>query len=150
MVKRLDMVYNNKQDLMSSAESNSRYHSTETDSKQWQNMQTKSYNWHPPTDVYETPSEFIVKVEIAGMEESDFNIYIDRNMLVIRGLRNEPLDREKKAYHQVEIGCGEFTTRIEINVPLDHENSTAQYANGFLTIKIPKALPKQIKISKKD
>jgi HSP20 family protein len=84
------------------------------------------------------------------MEESNFDITIDKNILVIRGNRIDKTNPEKKAYHQVEIGFGEFTTQIEINIPLDHENSSAQYDNGFLTIKIPKALPKQIKITKKD
>ncbi len=129
---------------------NSLNNSLNQETNRWQNMQNKNYNWHPPTDVYETPSDLVIKVEIAGMEESNFDISIDKNLLLIRGTRVDNIAPEKKAYHQVEIGFGEFTTQIEINIPLDHENTSAQYSNGFLTIKIPKALPKQIKISKRD
>jgi HSP20 family protein len=144
------MTEKNKIDLTTTLNANSLNNSIERDSNRWQNMQNKNYNWHPPTDVYETLTELVIKVEIAGMEESNFDITIDKNILVIRGNRIDKTNPEKKAYHQVEIGFGEFTTQIEINIPLDHENSSAQYDNGFLTIKIPKALPKQIKITKKD
>lgn len=146
------MTQKNERVTISILHTNSLNNSIEQESNRRQTMQTqtKNYNWHPPTDVYETPSELVIKVEIAGMEESNFDICIDKNVLFIRGVRIDVGDREKKAYHQVEIGFGEFTTHVEINIPLDHENSTAQYSNGFLTIKIPKAMPRQIKISKKD
>ncbi len=144
------MIPKNNLDSIPILNTNSLNHSINRETNRWQNMQNKNYNWHPPTDVYETPSDLVIKVEIAGMEESNFDICIDKNILIIRGIRVDTISPEKKAYHQVEIGFGEFATQIEINIPLDHENSSAQYSNGFLTIKIPKALPKQIKISNKD
>ena len=36
--------------------------------------QVRSSVWHPPTDVYETEDDFIVKVEIAGMRDEDFTV----------------------------------------------------------------------------
>ncbi|MAT44529.1 MAG: hypothetical protein CL609_19520 [Anaerolineaceae bacterium] len=144
------MTQKNNLESISTINANSLNNPADRDSNRWQNIQNKNYNWHPPTDVYETQSELVIKVEIAGMEESHFDISIDKNVLIIRGIRIDTTSPERKAYHQVEIGFGEFTTQIEINIPLDHENSSAEYENGFLTIKIPKALPKQIKITKKD
>ncbi len=34
--------------------------------------------WHPPTDVYEQGENLIVLVEIAGMQDSDFNVVLAR------------------------------------------------------------------------
>ncbi len=39
----------------------------------WQ-VGVHSYAWSPPTDVYETDASFIVRVEVAGMRQSDFSI----------------------------------------------------------------------------
>jgi HSP20 family molecular chaperone IbpA len=52
----------------------------------WQ-VNIHSYSWSPPTDVYETDVSFVVRVEVAGMRESDFSINIDKNFLVISGVR---------------------------------------------------------------
>ena len=46
-----------------------------------------SHAWHPPTDMFETESGFIVRVEIAGMTENDFSVNYDKNSLVILGKR---------------------------------------------------------------
>ncbi len=114
------------------------------------NIQNIKYNWNPPTDVYETAAEIIIKVEIAGMDENDFEITLEKNLLQIRGTRIDQQDQSKKAYHKMEIGFGEFSTKIEINTPIDQNHTFAQYDNGFLTVTLPKSTPKQIKIQKTD
>ena len=39
-----------------------------------QRVVVRSHAWHPPTDVFETDEMVVVRVEIAGMEETDFTI----------------------------------------------------------------------------
>ena len=36
--------------------------------------QVRSSVWSPPTDVYETEEAYVVRVEIAGMREDDFEV----------------------------------------------------------------------------
>ncbi len=64
--------------------------------------------WSPPTDVYETEKEFIVRVEIAGMREEDFEVIFENGYLFISGVR--PDVSERRAYHQMEIRFGKFST----------------------------------------
>ena len=52
----------------------------------WQ-LAVHSYEWSPPTDVYETDASFVVRVEVAGMSGSDFKINAEDNFLVISGVR---------------------------------------------------------------
>src|SRR5664280_1468254 len=66
----------------------------------WQ-VSLHSYAWSPPTDVYETENNFVVRVEAAGMRESDFSINAEDNFLVISGVRSE--SPEWRAYRQMEI-----------------------------------------------
>ena len=48
----------------------------------WQ-VGVHSYAWCPPTDVYETDASFIVRLEVAGMRQSDFSIDVENNFVVI-------------------------------------------------------------------
>lgn len=100
--------------------------------------------WRPPTDVYETEEKFIVRVEIAGMRDEDFSLNFDHHTLAISGTRPEII--EKRAFHQMEIFFGEFNTSIEILSPIDVENITAEYQDGFLKVFLPKTLAKHINI----
>jgi HSP20 family protein len=100
--------------------------------------------WRPPTDVFEFEDSVIVRVEIAGMKEEDFLIQLEQNVLVIRGVRQEI--NERRAYHQMEINFGEFLTAVELQIPFDTQSVSAEYQNGFLRIRLPKAQPKIIKV----
>lgn len=100
--------------------------------------------WRPPTDVFETEDLLIVRVEIAGMREEDFTISLEDRRLVIGGSR--PDQAERRAYHQMEIPFGEFSTEIELFVPVVPDKVEAVYKDGFLKIALPKAKPRQILI----
>ncbi len=101
--------------------------------------------WHPPTDVYETDEKIIVRVEIAGMKDGDVAVNFDHHILTINGTRMEV--SEKRAFHQMEIFFGEFSSAIEIIVPIDAENIQAEYTDGFLHVFLPKTVPRQIHLT---
>jgi HSP20 family protein len=103
-----------------------------------------SYTWSPPTDVYETEASFVVRVEVAGMHESDFTINTEDNFLVISGVRNE--SPEWRAYRQMEIRFGEFSTAVELPPGVDVSKADADYTNGFLNVILPKLIPTNVVI----
>jgi HSP20 family protein len=107
----------------------------------WQ-VSLHSYAWSPPTDVYETESNFVVRVEAAGLRESDFTINAEDNFLVISGVRSE--SPEWRAYRQMEIRFGEFSTAIELPLGVDVNKADADYKDGFLNIILPKIKPTNI------
>jgi HSP20 family protein len=107
----------------------------------WQ-VSLHSYAWSPPTDVYETENNFVVRVEAAGMRESDFTINAEDNFLVISGVRTESL--EWRAYRQMEIRFGEFSTTIELPLGVDVSKADADYKDGFLNVILPKLKPTSV------
>jgi HSP20 family molecular chaperone IbpA len=109
----------------------------------WQ-VNIHSYSWSPPTDVYETDVSFVVRVEVAGMRESDFSINIDKNFLVISGVRVDA--QERRSYHQMEIRFGEFSSGVELPHGVNFDKAEAEYEDGFLTVILPKLVPTGIKI----
>jgi HSP20 family protein len=104
----------------------------------WQ-VSIHSYAWTPPTDVYETETSFVVRLEVAGMRESDFTINVEDNFLVISGVRSEL--PEWRAYRQMEIRFGEFSTAVEIPLGVDVSKADADYLDGFLSVILPKLKP---------
>jgi HSP20 family protein len=106
--------------------------------------QVRSHVWSPPTDQYETDEAYVVRVEIAGMREEDFDVSLENNTLLISGLR--PDFPERRAYHQMEIRFGKFVSALELPGPVYSEKARADYKDGFLIVVLPKATPNQIKV----
>jgi HSP20 family protein len=104
----------------------------------------RSSVWSPPTDEYETDEAYIVRVEIAGMREEDFEVSLDNHTLHISGAR--PDLTKRRAYHQMEICFGKFATTISLPGAVSLERSHAEYKNGFLTVVLPKENPTPNKV----
>jgi HSP20 family protein len=106
--------------------------------------QVRANVWCPPTDVYEMDDGFVIKVEVAGMREEDFEVAIEDNILIISG--NRPDSSERRAYYQMEIRSGKFEIALEIPAPIKLEKSVAEYKDGFLMINLPKASQDQTRV----
>jgi HSP20 family protein len=107
---------------------------------------TKTHKWRPPTDVFETDAAVIVRVEIAGMRDSDFSISLENRSLIIEGIRQ---DRDERlTFQQMEVRFGEFFSIIELHCPIESQNVQAEYRDGFLRVVLPKVKPQKIEIKK--
>jgi HSP20 family protein len=106
---------------------------------------TRPTMWRPPTDVYETEEAFVVRLEVAGMREEDFNIAIHGRTLYVRGVR---LDQpERRAYLQMEIPFGEFALEVDLPIAIVMDAVQAFYQHGFLKIICPRALPRTMVVT---
>ena len=94
--------------------------------------------WHPPVDLYETPGELIVKVEIAGLSEEDFDITLYDGTLVIEGVRSWKLSTDVTRFHAVEVRYGPFRVALPLLTAVDQERVRARYDLGFLNVTLPK------------
>ena len=94
--------------------------------------------WRPATDIYESPDEVIIIVELAGMKEEDINVTLDRNRLKIWGTRLEPGPSSLTRLHQMEINRGDFKRELVITIPIKQDEIIATFRQGLLLIKLPK------------
>jgi HSP20 family protein len=92
--------------------------------------------WRPPTDLYETEEAFVARIEIAGMKESSLSVSIADRELTVIGVRQNQDPRA--AYHRMEIMYGEFHVHVRLPTIVDETRVDASYADGFLTVKMPK------------
>jgi len=109
-------------------------------------LKKRSPSWRPPTDVYETETELVIVVEIAGMRGMDISATYDKGLLSVQGVRSDK--GGLKAYHQMEIAYGEFITEVRLPSRIDTEKIEATYSDGFLRVVLPKVETKNISIEK--
>jgi HSP20 family protein len=107
-------------------------------------LSSRPHTWRPPTDVYLTEEAIIVRVEIAGMRDAQFAVSLDDRYLTISGIR--PDQPRQRAYHQLEIHFGEFSTEVELHWAIDSQAVEAEYRDGFLQVVLPKEKLQQIEI----
>ncbi|MFH1230083.1 MAG: Hsp20/alpha crystallin family protein [Planctomycetota bacterium] len=93
----------------------------------------------PPTDIFETDKEFVIRSEVAGMKPEEILVSLDGNKLIITGSRDERDARAKRTFRQMEIDYGKFEKVIEIYCGVEPEQSSGFYKDGFLEIAIPKS-----------
>ena len=91
-------------------------------------------NWRPATDAYATEDEFVVQMDMAGMEPSAIEVMTDGQTLTVKGARNDIAPGGKKHYFKMEISVGPFARRMTIPVPVVAESATARYQGGFLYV----------------
>ncbi len=108
-----------------------------------------SREFRPPTDVIELEDRIVVLVEIAALRPEDLTITLDAGSLIIAGKRDRPafpIQDGGAAYHQVELGYGDF--RIEVALPwaVQRDTVTAAYRDGLLQVDLPRQARQQIAI----
>ncbi|MEI7463127.1 MAG: Hsp20/alpha crystallin family protein [Candidatus Taylorbacteria bacterium] len=89
-------------------------------------------------DVYQTPEMIIIKSMIAGVRPEDLDISITRDMVTIRGKREEEKTARDDDYFARELYWGSFSRSISLPEEIDVEDSEAVEKHGLLILKLPK------------
>jgi HSP20 family protein len=89
-------------------------------------------------DMYQTPSGIIIKTMIAGVKQEDLDISITRDMVTIKGRREELNDTAGNDYFHKELYWGAFSRTVVLPQEIDVDESEAFNKNGLLTITMPK------------
>jgi HSP20 family protein len=104
----------------------------------------------PPVDIYEDEHKIVLKLEVPGMKQDDFDIRVENNTLTIRGERKFEKEEKEENFHRIERRYGSFYRAFTVPTTVNTENVEAGYDAGVLKIELQKraeAKPKQIKVS---
>ncbi len=98
----------------------------------------------PPVNVAETEKEFLVTVELPGLEEKDIQVQLFGAQLVISGERKWDQEKKGKEFHRVESQYGSFKRVIELpeGTRAEPDSIAATYQKGVLEIRLQKVEPK--------
>lgn len=109
--------------------------------------------WQPRVDVYETVDAILVKMEMAGVRAASLNVGLsaDDRHLLVSGERSED-DAERASRircYRLEIYFGPFDCRIPLPPGIHYVRDavTARYADGILTVSLPKRPPTTVRIT---
>jgi HSP20 family protein len=94
--------------------------------------------WLPPVDIHEDAQQFLVHVDVPGVDPKAVEISTEQGVLTIRGQRAESTQQAGEGYRRVERTKGEFQRRFSLPETADTQNIRAKAANGVLEIAIPK------------
>ena len=110
------------------------------------NGDKKSANWieeeneeaELTIDVYQTPTDIVVQTMVAGVRPEDLEISIARDVITIRGKREESRTVDEENYFTKELYWGKFSRTISLPAEVEPEEVEAIEKHGLLTIKIKK------------
>jgi HSP20 family protein len=105
-----------------------------------------------PIDLSETENEVVVKAVLPGVKPNDVDISVTENVLTIKGQAQSEQTEEKENYYRREIRYGAFARSIPLPTRVNHEQAGAEFHDGILTVRLPKAeevRPKTIRIRAK-
>lgn len=98
------------------------------------------FEWMPNVDVAETADELFITAELPGLTTKDINVRVENGVLTLWGEKKETKEEadEKRRYHLFERFYGTFSRTFALPRAVDPEYVTATFANGILTITMPK------------
>lgn len=94
--------------------------------------------WRPAADMAETSRSVEVTIDLAGVDEDDFEIQLFDNGLVVEGRRRLPSCGEDAVYHAAGIPQGLFRVELPLPAPIDPDGVEARYERGLLRVTLPK------------
>lgn len=92
----------------------------------------------PATELVECDGEYRFTAELPGMTAEDIDIKLSDGTIIIRGEKSEEKKEEKEDYIVSERHYGEFQRSIPLPSGIDADAVAADFANGVLTVKLPK------------
>ncbi len=89
-------------------------------------------------DVYQNADSIVIKTMVAGVKPEDLDIAITRDMVTIKGSREETREAVDGDYFTKELYWGSFSRTILLPQEIEVETAEASEKHGLLIIKLPK------------
>ena len=107
--------------------------------------------WAPAVDIREDNREIALEVELPGIKPSNVEVVAENGVLTIRGEKQSAASTEgsEGRYHVVERSYGSFMRSFQLPTGVDEQRIEADFSDGLLTVRIPKAAlaqPRRIEI----
>ncbi len=91
-----------------------------------------------PVDMYQTRDAIVIRALVAGVSPTDLDIAITRDMVTIRGMREEYQEAADDNYYHRELFWGSFSRTLLLPEEVVIDEADAQEKHGLLEIRLPK------------
>lgn len=93
----------------------------------------------PAVNVKETDDDYIIEVAAPGMKKKDFKVNFQNNVLTISSEKEEEKKEQEDNYTRREFCYQSFQRSFSVpGYDVDSEKIAASYADGILSVKLPK------------
>ncbi|MFT5115156.1 MAG: HSP20 family protein [Parasphingorhabdus sp.] len=92
----------------------------------------------PSIDIKESRKNYVVSVEMPGVEKDRVNVSIDGNLLTIGGEKIQELKQDDEDYHHIERSFGSFQRMLDLPDNANTDQLDTSFKKGILTLKIGK------------
>ena len=93
--------------------------------------------WRPRVDVIDAEKQYILEVDLPGVDPNAVQVELEDGLLQIRGER-QASHGEEAAYTYRERRTGKFERSFRVPEAVDAEAITAKFDKGVLEIRVPK------------
>lgn len=90
-------------------------------------------------DVYEEGNNLVVKASVPAVKPEELNVQIENDILTISGETKRDEEHKEQDYYLRERRYGRFSRSLELPRAVNAEQADAVFANGVLTLTLPKA-----------
>jgi HSP20 family protein len=97
----------------------------------------------PAVDLVEKDGAWELTAELPGLDEKNVEVTVAGGTLTIRGEKQETKEEKEKEYHLSERRFGAFRRSFRLPEGVDAEKIEASFANGVLTVTLPKSAEAQ-------
>lgn len=94
---------------------------------------------YPPVNVFDGGEQYVVKAELPGVVADTVEVTVNGDILTIGGERAFTDPNRDVGFHRRERPHGKFRRVVRLPARLAQEDVRAEYRDGVLTIRIPKA-----------
>ena len=103
-----------------------------------QRPESSFQSWVPRMETYRKDNDYVVKVDLPGVNPQDVHVETEGNLLTISGERKG----EERGSEYRETFYGKFERQITLPQGVEADKVTANYQHGVLEIRVP--LPAQL------
>ena len=97
------------------------------------------FSLSPKADIEENDREYLVNVELPGVDKKDIKLNLENNVLVIKGEKKQSKEVREENYLCCERSYGSFQRTFEFPCMIKQDKIEAEFKDGILQIKAPKA-----------
>lgn len=115
----------------------------------WMGAGTAGTGSFPPINIFQQGDDFVVVIELAGVDKNDLQIEAKENTIRISGKKTIKY-ADGASIHRRERVSGVFDRTISVPIRINPDGIRAEYRDGVLALLVPRAeseKPRTIKVT---
>jgi len=105
---------------------------------EWLGAATAGAGAFPLVNVFNDGEDFVLVAELPGVRKEDLDIQVRADTVRIQGKKSVAYE-EGASVHRRERAAGQFDRTLTLPAQLDAAKVTAEYRDGVLTLRLPRA-----------